>query len=433
MVEGRGDGQGLGSEAPSLGEVAQVGQGPGGDGATVHPRGHHDPEGRRIRRVPERNRSLPRFDGAPELAGAPVGEGERGGGDGLERVVLEAPGDARRALAVLDGLHEVSAQREGIAQKRRDGAVSSLVAEACGQALGLAEHLEHLPVLPERAQGMAELQAEVDRLLHSLPGRGQVLERDQGLLEIRRRPAMRRPRERAGARLAAVAKRRVPELRAHGVMREGIELIGRAPAGAVLDGLHDARVQRVPAVPDEAGIRDLLGERVCEGVRDLRVELDLVQELALLEPAKAGPQLVLGDVGGRREQPARDVLADGGGRLQHLLVLGGESIDARGERGVHALGNMRDRRGLLRAVRPALAGEDAVLHEVADALLEEEGIALRPLDQELPDRGELGRAAEERVEQRAGPRRGQGVDADLAVVRLARPSVAATPAGSSRG
>ena len=81
-------------------------------------------------------------------------------------------------------------------------------------------------------------------------------------------------------------------------------------------------MQRVPAVPDEAGIRDLLGERVREGVRDLRVELDLVQELALLEPAEAGPQLVLGDVGGRREQPARDILADGGGRLQHLLVLG---------------------------------------------------------------------------------------------------------------
>ena len=49
---------------------------------------------------------------------------------------------------------------------------------------------------------------------------------------------------------------------------------------------------------------------------------DLVQELALLEAAEAGPQLVLGDVGGRREQPARDVLADGGGRLEHLLVLG---------------------------------------------------------------------------------------------------------------
>ena len=49
-----------------------------------------------------------------------------------------------------------------------------------------------------------------------------------------------------------------------------------------------------------------------------------------------------------------------------------------------------------------------MLHEVADALLEEEGIALRPLDQELPDRGELGRPAEERVEQRAGPRRAAG-------------------------
>ena len=147
---------------------------------------------------------------------------------------------------------------------------------------------------------------------------------------------------------------------------------------------------------------------------------DLVQELALLEPAEAGPQLVLGDSGGRREQPARDVLADGGGRLQHLLVLGGESIDARGERGVHALGDMRAR-GFLGGTRRARR-EDAVLREVSDALLEEEGMALRPLDQELPDRGELGRAAEQRIEQRPAPRRGQGVDADLVVdVLLAHP------------
>ena len=66
MVEGRGDGQGLGGEAPPLGEVAQIGQGPGGDRATVHPRGYHDAEGRRIRRVPERM-VLARLGGAPEL------------------------------------------------------------------------------------------------------------------------------------------------------------------------------------------------------------------------------------------------------------------------------------------------------------------------------------------------------------------------------
>ena len=76
---------------------------------------------------------------------------------------------------------------------------------------------------------------------------------------------------------------------------------------------------------------------------------------------------------------------------------------------MHALGDMRDGRGLARTVRPALAAKDAMLHEVADALLEEEGIALGPLDQELPDRGELGRAADERVEQRVRPAAGSGL------------------------
>ena len=69
-------------------------------------------------------------------------------------------------------------------------------------------------------------------------------------------------------------------------------------------------------------------------------------------------------------------------------------------------GMMRDGRGLVRPVRPALAAEDAMLHEVADALFEEEGIALCPLHQELPDRGELGRAAERahRAARRPPPR-----------------------------
>ena len=102
--------RGLGGQAPALGEVAEVGQGPGGDGATSTPPGHRHPEfsctlsasgaegRRRIRRVAQRDRSLARFDGPPELAGAVVGEGERGGGDGLARVVLQARGDAHRAL-----------------------------------------------------------------------------------------------------------------------------------------------------------------------------------------------------------------------------------------------------------------------------------------------------------------------------------------------
>ena len=65
-----------------------------------------------------------------------------------------------------------------------------------------------------------------------------------------------------------------------------------------------------------------------------------------------------------------------------------------------------------------------MLHEVPDTLLEKEGIAIGAIDQEPADRGELGRASEERVEERVRARRGQGVDVNLVVARLARPSMA---------
>ena len=74
-------------------------------------------------------------------------------------------------------------------------------------------------------------------------------------------------------------------------------------------------------------------------------------------------------------------------------------------------------------VGAALAGQGRRLHQGPHALLEEEGIRLRPLDQELLERAERRVRAEERIEQLVGALGRQGIDPELAVVGLAAPGV----------
>jgi hypothetical protein len=68
-------------------------------------------------------------------------------------------------------------------------------------------------------------------------------------------------------------------------------------------------------------------------------------------------------------------------------------------------------------------GASAILHEAPHALLEEEGIGFRPLDQELLERAEGLASAEERIEQLVSALGRQGIDPELAVVSLAAPGV----------
>ena len=74
-------------------------------------------------------------------------------------------------------------------------------------------------------------------------------------------------------------------------------------------------------------------------------------------------------------------------------------------------------------VGAALAGQRSRLHQGPHALLEEEGIRFRPLDQELLERAERRVSAEQRVEQLVGAFGRQGIDPELAVVGLAAPGV----------
>jgi hypothetical protein len=68
-----------------------------------------------------------------------------------------------------------------------------------------------------------------------------------------------------------------------------------------------------------------------------------------------------------------------------------------------------------------IAGQNARLDERTHALLEEERVALGPLDQEWLQRSEARIVTEQRAQQLGCARLGQGIDAQLAVVGLAAP------------
>ncbi len=158
-----------------------------------------------------------------------------------------------------------------------------------------------------------------------------------------------------------------------------------------------------------------------ERVLEDREEARFVQELGSLEIVNAQAQIVVRDFGDGLEQRQRHVLTDDSRALEHPLVPGGEPVDARGEEGLHRRRYL-DRFGSpADAVRPAVAVERAGLDQVTDALLQEEGIALRALDQLRAEFRRVAAFTQETAQELFGHAARQRLDDDLAVVSLPAP------------
>ena len=109
--------------------------------------------------------------------------------------------------------------------------------------------------------------------------------------------------------------------------------------------------------------------------------------------------------------------------LQQPLLLRRQPVDARRQHRLHR-GRHLDRRERLRqAIGAPLADQHLRLHQGADALLQEEGVALGALDQALLERLQAGIVPQQGLQQCLGARRGQRVEPELGVVGLAAPAV----------
>ena len=124
------------------------------------------------------------------------------------------------------------------------------------------------------------------------------------------RLAVGRAQEGLGAGLAQVAHRLVPDLALPRVVRQPLHVLDEAIGVQALDGGHHRGVQGAPALPQQARVGHVVGERVLEGEFQIREELRLVEELRLLQMGQPPPQGLLRLLRDRRQQRVGHVLAD---------------------------------------------------------------------------------------------------------------------------
>jgi hypothetical protein len=110
-------------------------------------------------------------------------------------------------------------------------------------------------------------------------------------------------------------------------------------------------------------------------------------------------------------------------RLEQVLLLRGHAVDASRQNRLHSRRHLNGRQRRRHAIGPRLAHQGPGLHQRPHALLQEEGIALGALDQELGERAQAGVVPHEVLEEGVGTRRRQGIQPHLRVIGLAPPAV----------
>jgi hypothetical protein len=99
------------------------------------------------------------------------------------------------------------------------------------------------------------------------------------------------------------------------MMGEPLDLLTEAVSVERLDGVDDPCVKLAPTVPQEPAVRDLVRERVREGVLEIRKQPGLVEELGGLQVVESATERLVRQLGDRLEQRERHFLADDGGDL----------------------------------------------------------------------------------------------------------------------
>ena len=170
-------------------------------------------------------------------------------------------------------------------------------------------------MLRERNQHVAHVQMQIDRSgERALLGR-QAIDDQQRALETRGCLDVRELPGRLLACFPQIRQRLFPRFAEHRMPREHVDL------AAIRKGIHDAQMQFPPAGMEQAVIRDRLGERMLEFVRQLFAVRALDQQPGDLQPAQGLAQFLGRHVEDGREHADRGHVADGGECLQHMLVL----------------------------------------------------------------------------------------------------------------
>ena len=131
----------------------------------------------------------------------------------------------------------------------------------------------------------------------------------------------------------------------------------------------------------------------------------------------------LGHVRNGLEQRHGHLGAHHGRRLQEPLVLRWQSVDASRQDGLYRGRYLNSQQRLRQAVHAWVAHQHLGLHEGADALLQEEGVALGARNQERLEGHETRIIPQQRLQEFVGVRRGERIKAELRIVGLTAPAV----------
>src|SRR5438132_897789 len=179
------------------------------------------------------------------------------------------------------------------------------------------------------------------------------------------------------------------------VVGEERRALAKLPRLPFLDRARDGGMDAGPALRELRAVGDFLGQRVLEGVLDLRIERLLVEELGSRERMESGGQVSVAEISNAPENRLGEPLADHRRRLQHPLLPLGETVDARGEDALHGRGQADLLRGPDQLVRTPASRDHARLDQRLDDLLDEERIAARALLDALAEAEERRIGAEE--------------------------------------
>ena len=350
------------------------------------------------RRMLEKNSISP-----PIVTRYEVGRAEVVGRGDAERKISKFLCDRLGALGEGGRIRRVPGLPGMLAHVRGDPSEPSLIAKLLGQAFGVAEMPEAGLEVTERPERVSEGEANVDGLLQRRRRLGKMAQGHQRLLEVGCRLAVGRPCEGFGPGLSQVRHRLLPHLAPEGVVGELFDVLGQALGMERLESLDDARVERAPAVLEEAPVapRRASGRagRCTRGRGRASPRRGTRRPEAASNPGASGPHSSSATAS-RSVNGTSLPMTDA---VWSSRLFSGASRSMRAARIAWAVaGICRLCTGLVEPIRPALAREDLRLDQGPDALFEEERIPFRSLDQEPLEGMQTGVRSEERLEQLLG-------------------------------
>ncbi len=261
----------------------------------------------------------------------------------------------------------------------------------------LARHLAHplelgdgVRVAGEHAQRVPPVMVDLDD-----PGRGQGRAHLRARLE-RARVEVQGGRQRVGRlgpvpRADQVGERLLPVASVLEMVGELLRVVGEAVGVDLLDGEPHRAVQLPASLLEQALVGHVLDEGVLEDVGRLGRQRELVDDLELLE---LGQELgePLGEPGHPLEEPAEELTPDDRRELHGPLAVLAEPVQARHDDALDGVGHVQGARAFRDPIAIALAPQDPEVEQGLGDLLDEQGHAVRLLQQGRAEGGrQLGR------------------------------------------